>query len=72
MEKGQNKKVHCSPVPYQRQIDHGLAQFIFTVGILGKITLIDDIHQMLGLGDTPEFFSDTEAQLPVARYFYPA
>jgi hypothetical protein len=52
-------------------MNHWLAEFVFTVGGLKKIGLINDVDQMLGLGDTPKHGINPHAQFPAAANTLP-
>ena len=47
------------------EVDHRLAQVILAVGIFHQIHLVDDIDQMGGFSDAPEYLGDPGAQFPV-------
>ena len=52
-----------SPILLPGEIHHRLAELVLAVDVAGGIRLVDDVHQVRGLGDAPEHRVDAREQL---------
>ena len=48
-----------------RQVAHELAELGFFVGMFDQVDLVDDVHEVVRLDDTPEDPVDAETQFPL-------
>src|SRR5690606_6940074 len=65
---GQYKKIQGAPVMQGGKMQHRLTQFIFAIGRFDPICLVNNIDQMLGFGDAPEYPINTQVNFPVVTY----
>ena len=68
----QNIEIKDTPIPYQRQVDHGLTQLFLSVRVFNVVRLVDYINQMLRFCDTPEHLADAGSQLPTITDVHPS
>ena len=53
-----------APVAGNRQVGHGLTQLGPVAGVLDKVRLVDDIHEVVQLGHTPEDAVEPQPKFP--------
>ena len=68
----QNIEIKDTPIPRQRQVDHGLTQLFLSIRIFNVVSLVDNINQMLGFCDTPEHLANAGSQLPTVTDVHPS
>ena len=60
----QQEAFNDAPVTGNRQMHHGLTQLGAVSRVLDEVQLVDDIHEVVQLGHTPENAVETQPKLP--------
>ena len=62
----QPEEFQGTPIAGPRDVDHGLPQLHFAVGMFEEVDLVDDIDQVLRFGNAPEHPVHAQPHLPFA------
>ena len=60
---GQHEEIDGAPVADEGEVDERLAELVLAVDILHEVRLVDDVDEVIGLGDSPEHPADADAKL---------
>ena len=60
---GQHEEIHHAPVADEGKVDERLAELVLSVDVLHEIRLVDDVDEVIRLGDSPEHPADADAKL---------
>ena len=64
----QHEQIQGTPVADEGEVDERLAELVLAVDVLHEIRLIDDVDEMVGLGDSPEHPADPDAKLGLVEH----
>ena len=62
-EPRQHEEIQGAPVADEGEVDEGLPELVVAIDVLHQIRLVDDVDEMVGLGDPPEHAADAGAEL---------
>ena len=60
---GQHEEIDRPPVADEGEVDERLAELVLAVDVLHEVRLVDDVDQVIGLGDSPEHPADADAKV---------
>ena len=64
----QHEQIESTPVADEGEVDERLAELVLAIDVLHEVRLIDDVNQMVGLGDSPEHPADADAKLRIIEH----
>ena len=67
-EPRQHEEIEHAPVSAEGEVQERLAQLGLEVDVLHEVRLVDDVDEMVGLGDSPEHAPEPGAKLEVVEH----
>ena len=64
----QHVEIERAPVADESEVDQRLADLVLAVDVLHQVRLVDDVDELVGLGDAPEHAADADPKLGLVEH----